>query len=270
MKILDAWLPQSDRSQIAAGIGAGLLICAAALPFIGLPLAATDRWGLFSPEGGAPSSRIQQSSPAPVAELGAESASGDVRYMAAWIADSRDAAGSAFVIVDKRNASVYVFDAEARLLGSSPVLLGAAPGDDTMPGTGSRPLAAVTPQERTTPAGRFVGERGRNARGEDVVWVDYDAGVSMHRVLTTDPAERRLERLATPTIDDNRVSYGCINVPVAFYETYIRPAFATRRAIVYVLPEFKSLEQVFGSYDLAAGRSLVRNQAETPPENSAL
>jgi len=190
--------------------------------------------------------------------------------MTAWIADSRDAAGSAFVIVDKRNAQVYVFDGDARLLGSTPVLLGAAPGDDTMPGIGSRPLAAVMPQERTTPAGRFVGERGRNARGEDVAWVDYDAGVSMHRVLTTDPAERRLERLATPTIDDNRVSYGCINVPVAFYESYIRPIFATRRAIVYILPEFKSLEQVFGTYDAAAKRSLVRSQTEIPPGNSAL
>src|SRR5206468_1038865 len=83
--------------------------------------------------------------------------------------------------------------------------------------------------ERSTPAGRFVGERGHNARGEDVVWLDYDAAVSMHRVLTSNPEERRLERLATPTSDDKRISYGCINVPVDFYETYIQPMFATQR-----------------------------------------
>ena len=93
-------------------------------------------------------------------------------------------------------------------------------------------------------------ERGRNARGEDVVWIDYDAGVSMHRVLTTNPKERRLERLSTPTVEDNRISYGCINVPVAFYETQVRPVFASRRALVYVLPDVKPVRDVFGSYDV--------------------
>jgi hypothetical protein len=129
-----------------------------------------------------------------------------------------------------------------------------------MPGIGSRPIAEVLPGERTTPAGRFVAERGHNSRGEDVVWVDYDAAVSMHRVLTTNPAERRLQRLASPASDDKRISYGCINVPAAFYEAYIRPAFAAGRAIVYILPEFKSLEEVFGAYDAAAVHGLVRGE----------
>jgi hypothetical protein len=146
------------------------------------------------------------------------------------------------------------------LLGSSSVLLGAASGDDSMPGIGSLPIADVLPGERTTPAGRFVAERGHNSRGEDVVWVDYDAAVSMHRVLTTNPAERRLERLASPSSYDKRISYGCINVPVAFYETYIRPTFANHRAVVYILPEFKSLEEVFGAYDAAAVHGLVRSE----------
>ena len=43
----------------------------------------------------------------------------------------------------------------------------------------------MLPEERTTPAGRFVAERGQNLRGEDVVWIDYDAAVLMHRVITT-------------------------------------------------------------------------------------
>ena len=80
------------------------------------------------------------------------------------------------------------------------------------------------------------------------MWVDYDAAVSMHRVLTTNPKERRLERLATPTPDDNRISYGCINVPVDFFEQYVAPAFDGHNAIIYVLPEVKPLEQVFALY----------------------
>jgi hypothetical protein len=187
-----------------------------------------------------------------VADFGREPVSADARYVANWIADSGDAAGE-FLIVDKKNARVYVFDADSRVRGSSPVLLGSALGDESVAGIGTRPLAQVRPHERTTPAGRFVAEHGLNMR-EDVVWVDYESAVSMHRVITSSPRERRLERLATPTVDDNRISYGCINVPKAFYETLVRPVFATRRAIVYVLPDVRSLHDVFGRYGLGASK----------------
>jgi hypothetical protein len=192
--------------------------------------------------------------PAPVlrrANFGVESPSPVALYLADWIADSRDNDDRDFVIVDKRDARVYVFDPQSQLRGSSPVLIGSAVGDDSVVGIGSRPIAAVRPAERTTPAGRFLGELGRNSEGEDVVWVDYDAAVSMHRVRATNPRERRHQRLATPTSADNRVSYGCINVPVAFYDSYIKPTFSRRQALVYVLPEIKSVQQVFGSYTVA-------------------
>jgi hypothetical protein len=87
-------------------------------------------------------------------------------------------------------------------------------------------------------------------RGEDVLWVDYDAGLSMHRVLRTNPRERRPQRLETPSVEDNRISYGCINVPVSFYEHVIRPAFLQGKGIVYVLPEVKSARALFGAYDV--------------------
>jgi hypothetical protein len=196
------------------------------------------------------------------ADFGQASPSPEARHIADWIADSRDNANADFIIVDKRAAKAYVFDAEARLRGASPVLLGSALGDDSVPDIGLRPIAEVRPEERTTPAGRFVAERGRNLKGEDVVWVDYDAAVSMHRVRTTKPSERRLERLATPTVDDNRISYGCINVPVAFYEAYVRPTVATRRAIVYVLPDIKPVQQVFNAYDVSAVRRQASNSSK--------
>ncbi|MGY8905331.1 MAG: hypothetical protein ACKVIH_12355 [Burkholderiales bacterium] len=184
------------------------------------------------------------------ANFGSHTPPDDVRHVANWVADSRDNGPAPFIVVDKRQARIYVFDAQARLLDSTPVLLGSAPGDDSVPDIGTRALSQVLPHERTTPAGRFVAERGRNLTGEDVVWIDYDAAVSMHRVRTSNPQEKRLERLATPSIQDNRISFGCINVPVAFYETHIRPVFTAQRAIVYVLPEVKSVQEVFGSYDV--------------------
>lgn len=171
---------------------------------------------------------------------------GHVAEMAAWIAKSKDNSGAPFLIVDKRNAALFVYDAEARRVATSPVLLGAAQGDDSVPGIGERKLADIKPYERTTPAGRFVAEAGRNLQGEDIVWIDYDAAVSMHRVRATNPKERRLERLATPSAADNRISYGCINVPARFFDAYVSPIFAGgREAVVYVLPDTKPLATVF-------------------------
>ena len=72
----------------------------------------------------------------------------------------------------------------------------------------------------------------------------------MHRVITNNPKERRLQRLATPTSADNRISWGCINVPARFFDAVISPAFAGTKGIVYVLPETRPVRSAFGSYDV--------------------
>jgi hypothetical protein len=196
-------------------------------------------------------------------DLGNEPASRDVRRVAQWVVDSADNGNRHFVILDKRNAKVFVFEPGGKLISASPVLLGYAAGDDTVPGIGDRPIEDVRPSERTTPAGRFVAEPGRNARNEDVVWVDYDAAVSMHRVITTNPKEHRLERLATPTSADNRISYGCINLPPSFFEKTLFPVFRGTRGIVYVLPEVKPLAEVFPG--VKATNRVAGGMASPPP-----
>ena len=180
-----------------------------------------------------------------------------------WIAQNRDHQGKPFFLIDKVNATLYVFDQHARLTAQSPVLLGAAVGDDSVPGIGDRPMAQILPSERTTPAGRFVAEAGRNLQGEDVVWIDHAAAVSMHRLRSSNLAEHRAHRMSTATADDNRISYGCINVPVAFYNRYVQPAFARLpTAIVYVMPETRSMEQQFGIAP-PAPRNDVAHRAST-------
>jgi len=49
---------------------------------------------------------------------------------------------------------------------------------------------------------------------------------------------------------DNRISYGCINVPPKFFENVVRPAVTGTNGIVYVLPETRSSREVFTSYDV--------------------
>ena len=170
-----------------------------------------------------------------------------------WLVRVRDNQNLPFMIIDKRRAHLWVFDRSARLQGDAPVLLGMALGDHTAPGVGDKELSQIKFDDRTTPAGRFVAEVGMNARGEDVVWVDYDSGVSMHRVITTKAHERRAERLATPTPDDNRVSFGCINVPKFFYEATVSTTVKGGKSVVYILPDSHPVHSVFSHLGAAAG-----------------
>jgi hypothetical protein len=57
--------------------------------------------------------------------------------------------------------------------------------------------------------------------------------------------ERRRQRMLSPTPDDNRITFGCINVPTVFYEKRVRPLFLKTGGYVYILPDTKPLEAVF-------------------------
>ena len=194
------------------------------------------------------------------ADFGAHQPSADARSVADWVVDSRDHKKMSFVIVDKKDAKVYVFNPSGQLKDASVALLGSAHGDDSVPGIGDKPLAQVLPEEKTTPAGRFVAELGMNTKGEDIVWVDYAAAVSMHRVRANVQSEQRLARLASPTTADNRISFGCINLPSEFYENTLKPTVQAGATVIYVLPETRSPGKTFDSYyDVDARLKLAKH-----------
>jgi len=173
--------------------------------------------------------------------------SDEVRQLADWVLDAGNNRGLPFMVVDKKQAMVFAFYPDGRLRGMAPALLGSAVGDDSAPGIGQRKLADIQPGERTTPAGRFVAALDYNLHGVEILWVDYDAAISLHRVVAGTPRERRAARLASASPLDNRVSYGCINVPATFFDEVVKPAFRGTNGIVYVLPETRSAQAVFGS-----------------------
>jgi hypothetical protein len=175
-----------------------------------------------------------------------EHASASAQQVADWVINSHDSHGLPFVIVDKVDAKVFVFRQDGRLRGAGAALVGLAIGDDSVPGIGDRSLASILPSERTTPAGRFVASLDRNLKGGEILWVDYDGAISLHPVITSNPKERRAQRLASVTPLDNRISYGCINVSMHFFNTVIHPAFAGSDGIVYILPETRSAKTFFG------------------------
>ena len=165
--------------------------------------------------------------------------------VADWVAASQDNDSRPYAIIDKVNASLLLFDAKGKSLGQVPVLIGVAVGDDATPGIGNKDLAEIGPAEKTTPAGRFLAKYGL-AGGEKVLWVDYATSVALHPIPSTaSKKEKRRERMLSSTSDDNRITFGCINVPKAFYSKSLGPLFRKRGGYVYVLPDTKSLEEVF-------------------------
>jgi hypothetical protein len=172
--------------------------------------------------------------------------SAETTRVAGWIAASRDNRSYPYAIIDKKGAAIFLFDASGKPLGQAPVLIGIAPGDDASPGVGKKSLAQLGPSEKTTPAGRFLAKYGWAAGRQRMLWVDYADSVGLHPIpKDAAKSEKRRERMLSPTSEDNRITFGCINVPGAFYARRVRPLFQRKGGYVYVLPDTKPIETVF-------------------------
>jgi hypothetical protein len=185
-----------------------------------------------------------QAQPPARADFRGETAPVAVRRMADWVVTSADHGSLPFAIIDKKAAEVFVFDRQGQILGHAPVLLGLGVGDDSAPGVGDKPLSAIAPKDRTTPAGRFTASLDHGAH---YLWVDTKNNIALHRVVKGRPQDHRRERLASPTPLDNRISFGCINVPVDFFDKTVVPTFKGK-GIVYILPEVKATRDFFPRY----------------------
>lgn len=161
-----------------------------------------------------------------------------------WISAARDNGRLPYIVIDKPAATMFLFDAKGKQLAKAPVLLGIALGDDATPGIGSKNLSEIGPAEKTTPAGRFLARYGIAAGKQKVLWVDYATSVAIHTIPTGKPKEQRVKRMLSPTGEDNRITFGCINVPKAAY-TKVQQQFGRRGGYVYVMPDVKQVEEVF-------------------------
>ena len=206
-------------------------IAAPALPTTTVTLApASAATTLPAPSVARPSSAL-------VVDFRGEPASPEARAMARAAFERADAKGLPFAVVDKKAAKLFVFLADGRLAGAAPALLGLARGDRVAPGVGEMVTTGIPPDLRTTPAGRYDSQPGPNLKGETVIWVDYDAAFAIHRLRPSPARERRAERLASPSPDDNRISLGCVVVAGEFFDRVVVPVLGHGAGVVYVLPE---------------------------------
>lgn len=225
-------------------IALGLLLAFGATPARAAPV---------EPPAAQPSTPLDLSLPAattlpPGPADSLESASEEVRRVARWVLDSGDNLRMPFLVVDKVNAQVFAFGPAGQFRGTAPALLGMTRGDRLL-APNNAPMSAMSPLERITPAGRFVSRLAIDSHGAELLVLDYDASISLHAVVKGTPEEHRAERLASATVQDNRISFGCINVPAAFYSTIVSPTFTHTRGVVYVLPETAPASALFGIPD---------------------
>jgi hypothetical protein len=190
-------------------------------------------------------SGIQTEAPVPAAMDRLQAASPEVLDTVQWVAASKDNAGLPFVVVDKVNARVYAFTPAAQLKATAPVLLGGGAGDKVLVSPDA-PMSAIPLEKRITPAGRYPSHLVVDNHGKTVLLIDGANLITMHVVVKGTPAQRRAERLASVASDDNRISFGCINVPPAFFATVLDPDFRPATGIVYILPEKTTSAQLFG------------------------
>jgi hypothetical protein len=190
-----------------------------------------------------------------------------VLALADWAVSSGDNRGLPFAVIDKAAAQLFIYAPDGELKGTAPVLLGLAIGDHSTPGVGDRELSDIAPEERTTPAGRFVAAYGPATGGKTTLWVDYGTAISLHPVVNNNKAEARPKRLASETPEDNRITFGCINVASTFYRKVVRPTFAETEGVFYVLPDVYPLETALPVFAAARRDALMlarRDRAVDP------
>lgn len=168
-----------------------------------------------------------------------------------WVTQTKDNAGQKYVIADKASGEIHIMDAKGNVLASAPALYGKKVGDGMTVGE--------------TPAGIFTltQESAPQSYGGDIQhFADAPNGdiYAIHRVLTGNPKQNRLGRLASKTADDNRVSLGCINIPAAVYDQHLSSGFKGK---LYIIPDqkelgsvFKGIEEIQAKQDLKAGEVL--------------
>lgn len=171
-----------------------------------------------------------------------------------WVQESKDNAGRPYIIADKAAGEIHIVGADGRVKATAPALYGKKLGDGMT--LGETPAGIFTVHQEAAPSS-YGGDLQQfaTAPNGDIY--------AIHRVLTTNPKQNRLGRLASPTADDNRVSLGCINIPADLYNKYLSGNFNGK---LYVLPDQRSLGDVFKGVDQQRAQANLK-QGETLPEN---
>ena len=167
--------------------------------------------------------------------------------------------GKWFMVADKPNGMLHIFKEDGSHFISDATLYGKDKGD-VMEAKSSLEGGA-----KITPAGKFtMKESPADYAGKTSLILveskDYSGYIAVHAADVSTPSERRLARLETPTAEDNRISYGCINTKHQTFINEIKPNIASLDGgLIFVLPD--ATETTAGMF---APETEVVERTETP------
>lgn len=142
--------------------------------------------------------------------------------------------GKGFIVADKPMGMIHFFSPNGRLLVQDVSLYGADAGDVAQAG------------KKITAAGafklkldRFVPGYAGNMTLDLVGSEDVEGAVTaIHAAYLDEPAEKRLDRLASETPDDNKISNACINTTHETFVNKLKPNIEEfDGGMVFVLPD---------------------------------
>jgi len=146
--------------------------------------------------------------------------------------------GKWFMVADKPNGMMHIFKEDGSHALSDPTLYGKDKGD-TLAETSSLAGGA-----KITPAGKFTLQESPDAKfvgNTTLILVeskDSTGYIAVHAADTSNLSENRLGRLETPSAEDNRISYGCINTKHDTFVNKIKPNIAKLDGgLIFVLPD---------------------------------
>lgn len=149
-----------------------------------------------------------------------------------------------YIVVDKPSATLYVFNEKNEVIGTMPVLLGKTKGEEknTVNVNDKKAIGS------TTPAGKYLmGNIGESPAKKDIetyqgriVRILGAGPVALHMTYPKEFKERT-NALETETTEDNRKSWGCINISPENFDKYIKPYFNKGNQFIFITPDDPSL-----------------------------
>lgn len=166
-----------------------------------------------------------------------------------------------YIIVDKPSATLFVVGSDKKLISQMPVLLGQTKGETPNRADPESDIAI----EATTPAGKYtMGRLGINDEDQvlykgKIFSIYGSKGLRVHITYPLEK-EKRMKALNTPTPNDNRLSWGCINIGEEMW-TKLEGNIKDRGTCMFITPddpttslnpETGQIEKAGGNHDLLA------------------
>lgn len=164
-----------------------------------------------------------------------------------YFANYNPTPGRGYMMLDKKNATQYVFNDKNEIVAKLVAGLGKDTGDE------QNTSYSFNTGKMTTPAGAYiVSNASKESDSREYGPMQYSLfGIStkgekvylgIHKTYPKD-LDSRTEKLNTPSPSDNRFSNGCINIDVKDFETNIKPYFmGDGGEIMMILPDEGSVD----------------------------